>query len=85
MRLIIWRGDDQDLIYAADTVEDRKAAILDIIKKRLEWNYFQGVKEIEDEAKSILESEDERAGWRFLIDRDGYEYEGISAEETVEV
>ena len=81
--LIIWRGDDSDLIYSADTPEERKAATLDIIRKRLEWRYFYGADEIL--AKEILETEDAQRGWQFLLNRNDHEYEGISLKETVKI
>lgn len=83
MDLLIWEDKHGDLIYKFDTVEDRRAAVLDIIKRRLEMGYFYD--DSEDESRKILETENLDDGLRFLRDRRDHEYEEIMVTSTIDV
>ncbi len=91
MQLLIWKDKHSNLIYEFETGDQKAAAILDILQKRITGGYFSDPEDADHRAK-ILRDNLERSGdyqeaYSFLTERSnkGYEYEFIYTNSTVRV
>ncbi len=83
MKLFVWKDKHGDVYYKAETIEDRKAAVLDILRVRLDNGYFED--EDDGMIREIIFNEDYRAALNLLYERRSFEYEGFKEAHTEDV
>lgn len=81
-RILTWFDKNGDYPYDATGEEGLARAALEILDERLVQGYLGYPDDAEDRAYEILEAEDGKAAYQFLLDRNDYEYERVSLQEV---
>lgn len=79
MNIWVLRSKHGDIFYKANTVEEKEASALKIVKENHYNEYYQG--DTRELAEIILDLEDGKRAHKFVMERTAYEYEEIYEEE----